>query len=235
MKRTIALLAIALAPILATAQAAAPLNAVLMNNLDARKAKVGDTVKVRSYSGFSAPGGQRVPPGAVIIGHVTEASRLGKGSFESRLAVVFDQAQLSGGQTVPLHMGIAGLAAAPPVQGVQSQLDMSSDDGSSFPGARSTGYNVDPTGQRSNVNTTGGTGGTRVTRATPEMTDPENRPRKNPLPNDPVAPVASVGSTVPGIALKSNPARESTLVSTANDITLRSGTPLVLLPIAGQQ
>lgn len=233
MKRSIALLAIAFAPLLATAQAAAPLNAVLMSNVDARKAKVGDTIKVRSYSGFTAIGGQRVPPGSTLLGHVTEVSRLVKGSADSRLAILFDQAQLASGQTVPIHMGIAGLAAPPPMAGMQDLSSMSAENESPFPGARSTGTTVDPSGTRSSANTTGGTGGTRVTRTTVDHADPANRPGEI-MPSDHVGGTATVESSIPGITLQPNPTTQSTLVSNSSNISLRSETPLVLLPISNQ-
>lgn len=234
MKRSIALIAMTFAPLLAAAQAATPLNAVLITNVDARKAKVGDTVKVRGYSGFIAIGGQRIPPGAIILGHVTEVSRLVKGSADSRLAILFDQAQLASGQAVPIHMGIAGLAAPPQIAGMQDLASMSAENESPFPGARSTGTTVDPSGTRSSANTTGGTGGTRVSRTTAYQNDPANRPGET-MPSDHVGGTASVGSSIPGITLQPSPTTQSTLVSNSSNINLRSETPLVLLSIANPQ
>jgi len=229
MIRTIALLTTALVPVLAVAQATQPINTVLTTGVDARKAKVGDTIKVRSYSGFTASG-QRVPPGAILLGHVTEASKLVKGSADSRLAIVFDQAQLASGQTVPIHMGIAGLAAPPPLAPMGDISSLSAGNESPFQGARSTGYTVDPTGTHSSANTTGGTGGARVTRATVNQTDRTNLPGET-IPSDHVGGTATVGSTIPGITLQPN----STLVSSTSNINLRSETPLVLLPIPNAQ
>ncbi|MEK6397840.1 MAG: hypothetical protein V4734_07120 [Terriglobus sp.] len=230
MIRTIALLTTALVPVLAVAQATQPINTVLTTGVDARKAKVGDTIKVRSYSGFTASGGQRVPPGTILLGHVTEATKLVKGSADSRLAIVFDQAQLASGQTVPIHMGIAGLAAPPSLAPMGDISSLSAGNESPFQGARSTGYTVDPTGTHNSVNTTGGIGGTRVTRATVSQTDPANRPVET-VPSDHVGGTATVGSTIPGITLQPN----STLVSSTSNINLRTETPLVLLPIPNAQ
>ncbi|SDF62647.1 hypothetical protein [Terriglobus roseus] len=234
MKRSIALLVMAFAPLLATAQATAPLNAVLMTNVDARKARVGDTIKIRSYSGFVATGGQRVPPGSTLLGHVTEVSKLVKGSADSRLAILFDQAQLASGQTVPIHMGIAGLAAPPPVAGMQDLSSMSAESESPFPGPRSTGTPVDPSGTRSTGPTTGGTDGTRVTRTTVGQINSPNHPNET-MPSDHVGGTATVGSSIPGITLQPSPATRSTLVSNSSNITLRIETPLVLLPVAANQ
>jgi hypothetical protein len=233
MIRIIALLTTTLAPMLAIAQAPQPINAVLMTNVDARKAKVGDIIKVRSYSGFTATGGVRVPPGSILLGHVTEASKFVKGSADSHLAIIFDQAQLANGQTATIHMGIAGLATPPPLTTTVNLSDMDPTTESPFPGARSTGVTVDPSGQRSTTNTTGGTGGTRVTRATPEHTD-KGLIVASTLPSDHVGGTATVGSTISGITLQPSPTTQSTLVSSTSNIDLRSETPLVLLPIPTQ-
>ncbi|WP_047489947.1 hypothetical protein [Terriglobus sp. TAA 43] len=229
MKRSIALIAMAFAPLLAAAQAATPLNAVLITNVDARKAKVGDTVKVRGYSGFVAIGGQRIPPGAIILGHVTEVSKLSKGTTDSRLTIVFDQAELAGGQTVPVRLGIAGLAAAPPVAGLSAPSSLDADSRSPFESARST--IPTPAVQRNPGTTNGAPNDTRVVLPTPEQIDRQYHDRPNSLPADPVVPVATVGSTIPGITLQPN----STLVSATTNINLRSTTPLALLPIPTPQ
>lgn len=222
-----------------TQQSNQPLSAILMQDVDARRVKIGDPVKVRTYSGLTLAGGTRIAPGAVMTGHITQVSKLGKGSIESRLAMVFDQVQVSGGQFRAVHMGIAGLAAAPPPIEIENDSEIGASSASPFPGARSTGINVDPSNQRSTGATTGGTGGTRVTRGLPGQTngsqiDGRNGPRIN-LPGDHIGAMASIGSTVPGISLSPSPADRSVLVSTSNNIELRAGTPLVLLPIADPQ
>jgi len=211
-----------------------PVSTVLLKDVDTRHAKVGDLVRARVYSGLSGPGGTHVPPGSIASGRITEVSKLGKGSIESHLAVVFDQIQTPDGQTVPVHMGIAGLAAAPPIAGLENLQEMSSDLESPFPGARSTGTTVDPGGQRSTANTIGGTDGTRVTRTLPGRQSAQTGVTNDVgamRPSDHIASAASVGSTVEGITLKPSPAEYSILVSTSNSISLRTGTSLVLLPI----
>lgn len=212
-----------------------PLSTVLMNDVDTRHAKVGDVVKTRIYSGFVAPGGTRVPPGSIVSGHVTEVSKLVKGSVESRLAVVFDQAQLASGQTVPVKMGIAGLAAAPPIPALEDSSALNTTAESQFPGARSTGY-VDSSTPPRTTNTTGATNGNRVTRKSlgqVAYNDAMNNPTATS--GSHVAPIASVGSTVPGITLQPNPTTQSILVSNSTNVALRNGMPLVLLPIADVQ
>lgn len=227
MTRSIATLAMLLVPIATYAQAAPqPISTVLLTNLDARHVKVGDAVKVRTYSGIYGPGGQRIPPGSVLVGHVTEAAKLVKGTTDSRLAVVFDQAQLASGQTVAVHLGIAGLAAAPPA-GLEEANDGNPTAESRYLGptptaataipARGTMPNHDNRTSRGDMVSSIGNNGTASTAG------------------DHVAPVASVGSTIPGISLQPNPATQSILVSNTTNVALRDGMPLVLLPIADQQ
>lgn len=210
-----------------------PLSAVLMNDVDTRKAKVGDVIKARVYSGFVAPNSTRVPPGSVVSGHVTEVSKLVKGSVEARLAILFDQAQLASGQTVPVHMGIVGLAAAPPSPALEEASAMSAE--SQFPNTRSTGTSIDPTTPPRSTNTTGNTGGNRVTRKSLGQlayNDAMNSPTAT---VSHTAPIASVGSTIPGVSLRPNPTTQSILVSTSTNVSLSNTMPLVLLPIADQQ
>lgn len=213
-----------------------PLSTVLMNDVDTRHAKVGDAIKARTYSGFVATGGTRVPPGSIVSGHVIEVSKLVKGSVESRLAVVFDQAQLASGQTVPVKMGIAGLAAAPPSQALEEASASNFSAESQFPNARSAANPMDPIPPPRTTNTTGNTAGNRVTRKSigqlaynDAMNNPSQTPGKH------VAPTASVGSTVPGVSLRSDPTTLSILVSTSTNVALSNGMPLVLLPITDPQ
>ncbi|WP_156785136.1 hypothetical protein [Terriglobus roseus] len=214
-----------------------PLSAVLMNDVDARRAKVGDAIKARVYSGFVAPNSTRVPPGSVVSGHVTEVSKLVKGSTDSRLAVVFDQAQLASGQTVAVHLGIAGLAAAPPTP---SLMDAANDPtptaDSRFPTTPTIG-NVDPSAQANTQAIPRGTGtnhNTRQPRGQIAYSDIAKGSPQTTSGNQGPA-IASVGSTVPGISLQPNPTTHSILVSNSTNVALRNGMPLALLPIADQQ
>ena len=217
-------------PTTGTARPSQPVSAVLEKDVDTRRVKVGDAIRATAFSGFAGSDGTKIPPGSTLIGHVTEASRLGKGSIESRLGVVFDQAQLHSGQTVPLHMGIVGLAEAPRVSGPEIQSDMMPDITSQYPGNQ-TGGRVDP-------RTVGGSTAPRSSRGAPifprypiTMEDAAGRPADRSPRVERPAGVASVGSTVPGIALKGTLAKGLMLVSTSDSIALRSGTPLVLTVI----
>ncbi|WP_156993618.1 hypothetical protein [Terriglobus sp. TAA 43] len=246
MMRSLTMLIVLLVPVCSSGQAnqpspirsapqpmVQPLSAVLMTDVDTRHARVGDAVKVRIYSGFVAPGSTRVPPGSVVLGHVTEVSKLVKGSVESRLAVLFDQAQLASGQTVAVHLGIAGLAAAPPPQALEETSAMSAE--SQFPNTRSTGNSMDPNAPPRSTNTTGNTGGNRVTRKSLGQlayNDAMNSPAAT---VSHTAPIATVGSTIPGVSLRPNPTTQSILVSTSTNVSLSNTMPLVLLPIADQQ
>lgn len=213
-----------------------PLSAVLMNDIDTRHAKVGDAIKARVYSGFVATNSTRVPPGSVVSGHVTEVSKLVKGSTDSRLAVVFDQAQLASGQTVAFHLGIAGLAAAPPSPSLMDAAnDPSPTADSRFPTTPTIG-NVDPSAQANTLPVPRGTGPNHNTRSS------IGQVAYSDIAKDPAqatsgkngASIANVGSTVPGISLQPNPATQSILVSNTTNIALRHGMPLALLPIADQ-
>jgi hypothetical protein len=204
-----------------------PISAVLTKDIDARHIKVGDTVKATAYSGFTA-NGTRVPPGSELTGHVTDVATLGRGSIESRIGVVFDAAQLRGKQTVALHMGIAGLAAAPPVI-IPVTSDMSAENGQ-----------IQAGGPPDVGATAGGLPVSHPTRSysarVSHMPDPTDDTSTNSASNtatrsDRGTTAATVGSTVPGISLRGSASSGTVLFSTSNNIALRSGTPLALTTI----
>lgn len=89
----------------------ATLNAVLSNNLDARKNKAGDTVKATTSEDLKAGGVVVIPKGAKLVGHVTEAQPAAKGGGQARLGVEFDRAELKDGRQIPVHTAFYALAA----------------------------------------------------------------------------------------------------------------------------
>ncbi|MEO7970626.1 MAG: hypothetical protein ABI698_04950 [bacterium] len=74
----------------------------LQSTIDARKAKVGDQVVLKTTQAIKAQGRTVVSKGSRLVGHVTEVSQRGKSSAESRIGLLFDR--LEGGS---LNMPIA--------------------------------------------------------------------------------------------------------------------------------
>ena len=86
--------------------------AALTKPVDARKAKPGDEIAVKSTQEVRSTSGVVIPRGSRLIGHVTDAKAKAKGDSESALGIAFDHAVLKNGQQVPLNASIKAIAAA---------------------------------------------------------------------------------------------------------------------------
>jgi len=85
--------------------------------LDSSKLKPGDTVEFKTTGAFVLPSGTRVPEGAKVMGHITEAKARSKGDPQSDLAVVFDQISLGGDKHLAVKGTIQAIAASEPEEG----------------------------------------------------------------------------------------------------------------------
>ena len=92
----------------------ATLQAVLTKPVDAKKAKPGDQVTAKLTQDVKTNGKVVLRKGSKLTGHVTEAQARGKGQSESKLGLVFDKAQLKGGEEASINAMIQALA--PPVR-----------------------------------------------------------------------------------------------------------------------
>ncbi|HET9400954.1 MAG TPA: hypothetical protein VFO34_08385, partial [Candidatus Acidoferrales bacterium] len=86
--------------------------AALNQTLDANKNKVGDTVVAHTTDDVKSNGKVVLPKNTKLVGHITEVKAKGKDDANSTLGVVFDHAEMKGGQQVPLNLGIQAIAAA---------------------------------------------------------------------------------------------------------------------------
>src|SRR2546423_3719304 len=87
------------------------LAAQLENSLDARHAKVGDRVALRTTEAVKQNGETIVPKGARLLGHVTEVQQRTKSSGESRIGVAFDRLQ-KGALDTPITASIVSITQA---------------------------------------------------------------------------------------------------------------------------
>ncbi|HET9280719.1 MAG TPA: hypothetical protein VFR24_02040 [Candidatus Angelobacter sp.] len=94
------------------------MQAELTKSLDAKKAKPGDQVTAKLTQDVKQNGKVVLHKGSKLVGHVTEAQAKSKENAESKLGVVFDKAELKGGQEVAFNGVIQALA--PPVSGALS-------------------------------------------------------------------------------------------------------------------
>lgn len=87
------------------------LAAQLENSLDARRAKVGDTVVLKTTQALKQNGEVIVPKGAKLIGRVTEVQQRTKSDGESRIGVAFDRLQ-KGALNMPITASIVSITQA---------------------------------------------------------------------------------------------------------------------------
>jgi len=88
-----------------------PVNGELVSKLDSKTAKTGDDVVVETKSAAKTADGTEIPKGSKLVGHVVgvQSSKAGQ---NSEVVLQFDQAQLKGGQNLPIHSEIQSLEPA---------------------------------------------------------------------------------------------------------------------------
>jgi hypothetical protein len=94
---------------------AAQLQAVtgeLVDKLDSKSAKQGDSVVVKTKEDLKFPGGADLPKGSKLVGHVTNVQAVADGKENSQIAIQFDHAELKGGQNMAIESVIKSLSPA---------------------------------------------------------------------------------------------------------------------------
>ena len=87
------------------------LAAELESTLDARKARVGDRVLLRTTEAIKENGRTVVKKGARLVGRVTDVQQKGRGQAESRVSLLFDRLE-SGSLTTPITATINSITQA---------------------------------------------------------------------------------------------------------------------------
>ena len=99
-----------------------PVSGELQGKLDAKTAKVGDAVVVKTTAKATTADGTEIPKGAKLMGKVTDVQAHDAANANSRLAVQFDHAELKGGKTLPIQSTIESLQA--PVDASANSMEM---------------------------------------------------------------------------------------------------------------
>ena len=84
----------------------------LVDKLDTKSAKQGDSVVVKTSEDLKVSGGTDIPKGSKLMGHVTNVQARGEGKENSQIAIQFDKAELKGGQTVAIESIIQSVSPA---------------------------------------------------------------------------------------------------------------------------
>src|SRR6266498_1936360 len=92
-------------------QSATQVAAQLQGALDAKHAKVGDRVVLKTTQAVKENGEVIIPRGAQLIGHVTDVQQQTKSSGESHIGLLFDQLR-SGASQIPITASIISITQA---------------------------------------------------------------------------------------------------------------------------
>lgn len=95
-----------------TAKDLSPLTGELQSKLDSKTAKTGDSIVLKTTSKTVMANGTVIPKGSKIMGHVTGVAAHGDQSPNGQVTVQFDQAQLKGGQSVPILSSLQSVSPA---------------------------------------------------------------------------------------------------------------------------
>ena len=97
-----------------------PVTGELVKKIDSKNAKAGDEVVVKTTENATFADGVAIPKGSKLMGHVTEVQAHDKSNENSKLTLQFDQAELKGGQKMPIKSVLQALAPAAGSDAAQS-------------------------------------------------------------------------------------------------------------------
>jgi len=139
-------------------QSGTQLSAQLENTLDARHAKPGDRVVLKTVSAVKQDGKVIVPKGAQLIGHVTGVQQQTKSSGESSIGVVIDRLR-SGSTETPITASILSITQVHSAARA-SNNDLFESDTMTQSSARSSSSSSQRSSSSSNGGLLGGVGNT---------------------------------------------------------------------------
>jgi hypothetical protein len=203
-----------------------PVSGELVNKLDTKTAKAGDSVVVQTKAPVKTADGTEIPKGSKLVGRVMGVHPSEAGD-NSQVVLQFDHFELKGGQNVPVHSQIQSIAPA----------------GGSGSTSGSAAVSGPPAGGSSNPSTSGTSGGSRASGA-PQSTggDPGAAAAGNggPAAGTIVAKTGNIAirtTSIPGVLVANNaPGQQdprmaqasSILLGAKQDIQLDGGTQMVV-------
>jgi hypothetical protein len=88
-------------------------DAELTHSLNAKSMQQGQSVTARLTSNVKSQGQTELPKGTLLLGQVTQVQSGNANGEQSQIGIVFNQAKLSNGQSVPIKVTLLG--AYPPI------------------------------------------------------------------------------------------------------------------------
>jgi len=140
-------------------QSGTQLSAQLENTLDARHAKPGDRVVMKTTQAVKQDGRVIVPKGAQLIGHVTEVQQRSKSNAESSIGVVVDRLR-TGSTETPITASILSITQARSQAQASNNDLLGSDTMAQSSSSSRSGVSSPSSGQRGGGGLLGGVGST---------------------------------------------------------------------------
>lgn len=216
-----------------------PVNGELVDKLDTKTAKTGDSIVVKTRSSAKTADGTEIPKGSKLIGRVTAVKPSANGD-NSQVALEFDRAELKGGQNLPIRSQIQSISLSDSDAPAGTPDTMAAAPGGSS--GPSAGGNATP-----GMNGSGGPAATSPSQ--PQTSGPSTgtAPQGPPAAGTVVARTGNIAirtTSVPGVLLASNePGQQDPrmaqssgiLLGPKHDIHLDGGTRMVIgvAPAAG--
>ena len=224
----------------ASAEQLKPVTGELVNKLDSKSAKQGDSVIVKTSEDLKFPGGAEIPKGSKLMGHVTNVQARGDGKENSQIAIQFDRAEVKGGQEMAIESVIQSLS---PAAGAGATMDNGTAGiGTSSPGTPTEAASSTPSMNGSNASSSDISRPNMAT-AQPGTTD-QNTNSSVPAPGSIVARNGNVAirmTAIPGVLLANDinglPFTNASgmLLGARRDIHLDGGTQMVVAVAAAPQ
>jgi hypothetical protein len=204
----------------------------LVEKLNSKTAKMGDSVVIKTKSNVKTPDGTEIPKGSKLVGHVTAVKPSGNGNENSQVAIQFDRAELKGGQSMAILSEIQSLS---PAGG-----EVASSPAEAMPGAPSSAPSKGTASQGGGMSGSG----TATAPAAPAQQMPSSQPSQSQTSGPAVGTVvARTGNiairttAIPGVLLASNEPGQpdprmaqssGILLGARKDIQLDEGTEVVM-------
>jgi hypothetical protein len=205
-------------------------NGELVNKLDSKTAKNGDSVVVETKTRVKTPDGTEIPKGSKLVGHVI-AVQPSQPGHNSQLALQFDHVELKGGKTMPVHSQIQSIS---PAGGAASASTPSAAGGGAVNGSQAGGSSSPSTSGAAN----NGSSAAQGAGSAPGPASAANG--GGPAPGTVVAKTGQIAistTSIPGVLVANNaPGQQdprmanasSILLGARQDIQLDGGTLLVV-------
>jgi hypothetical protein len=113
----------------------------LQGKLDARNARVGDRVVLKTTEKVQTADGTVIPRGTRLVGHITLVQTRDSTHAVSQMGIAFDRAELKNGQSIAIHTLIRGVNPPPNLSVVNplASADPTATMGSTANGSPTTG------------------------------------------------------------------------------------------------